>query len=295
MRSKRFQLFGSALSLAVLTAACAEITGGRGGDATIDHPRGSQDLVVQVHTGGGFVPLVWHLRELPLFSLYGDGRMITEGPQIAIFPPPALPALVERRVTEDGIQAILRAAREAGLRGPDRRYEELGVTDVPTTTFTVVTDGQTHRTAVYGLGEVPEGVPVGDREARGRLLEFQSMLLDLERWLPEGSVSPDTPYEYDRLRIFVVPPGEGGGDFGGDDQLEPSKREWPLPGPLAEFGEPLPNTPDVRCGTVEGSELRKVLAAAAGADVDTVWRSGGATHLVAFVPLLPGEPPCPER
>jgi hypothetical protein len=296
MGSKRFHISGSVLILLVLLAgACARITRGRGEDGRIEYPRGSEDLVLQVHSGGGFVPMVWHLRELPLFSLYGDGRIITQGPQIAIYPPPALPALLEWRVSDEGIQAILKAAREAGLQGPDRRLEVFEVTDLPTTTFTVVTDGQTHQTAVYGLGDVPDDLPVGDREERRTLFEFQSELLDLESWLPKGSVSSDRPYEYARLRLFVVPTSEGGGDYGGDDQLEPSTKEWPLPRPLSAFGAPMPNTPDVRCGTVEGPDLKDILAAAGEASSETIWQSGGDVHLIAFRPLLPGEPPCPGQ
>ncbi|MGH2683448.1 MAG: hypothetical protein ACRDIX_09485 [Actinomycetota bacterium] len=281
--------------VALAAAACARITGGGGSDSRIEYPRGSEDLVLQVHSGGGFVPVHWHLREHPHFSLYGDGRVITQGPQIAIFPPPALPALLERRVSDEGIQAILRAAREAGLHGRDRRFEVFEVTDLPTTTFTVVTDGQAHETAVYGLGEVPDDLPVADREERRTLFEFQSKLLDLESWLPEGSVSLDRPYEYDRLRVFVVPAGEGGGDYGGDEELQPSRMDWPLPEALSAFGEPMPNTPDIRCGAVEGPDLNEVLTAAGKANVETLWRSGGTVHLIAFVPLLPGEPPCPEQ
>jgi hypothetical protein len=296
MRSKRFRNWAWALALVGLAAtSCAGITGGRSDDGRIEYPRGSEDLVLQVHSGGGFVPMVWHLRELPLFSLYGDGRVITQGPEIAIYPPPALPALLERRVSDEGIQAILKAAREAGLQGPDRRFEVLEVTDLPTTTFTVVADGQTHQTAVYGLGELPEYAPVGEREARQELVEFQSQLLDLESWLPQGSVSSDRPYEYGRLQVFVVPTSEGGGDYGGDDQLEPSRMDWPLPGPLSAFGEPMPNTPDVRCGMVEGPELKKVLAAAGEASIETRWQSPGGAHLIAFRPLLPGEPACPTQ
>lgn len=74
-----------------------------------------------------------------------------------------------------------------------------------------------------------------------------------------------------------------------------SRKEWPLPGPLSAFGEPMPNTPDVRCGTVEGPDLNEVLSAAGEASVETIWQSGGDVHLIAFRPLLPGEPPCPGQ
>src|SRR5919109_642320 len=217
MRSTRARVLPSTLVVITLAVtACARLTGGRGEGGRIEHLRGPNDLVLQVDSGGGFVPVHWHLRELPLFSLYGDGRVITQGPQIAIYPPPTLPALVQRRISEEGIQAILRAARDAGLSGDDRRLEVFEVTDLPTTTFTVAADGQTHHTAVYGLGEVPEDMPVDDREARQTLFEFQSKLLDLESWLPEGSVGSDRPYEYDRLSLFIVPTTESAGGGGGD-------------------------------------------------------------------------------
>jgi hypothetical protein len=288
-------LLSALVLVALAVTACARITGGRGGGGGIEHPTGADELILQVHSGGGFVPVVWHLREFPLFSLYGDGRLITEGPQIDIYPPPALPSLVERRVTEEGIQTILRAAREAGLHGADQRYEDMTVSDLPTTTFTVATGGQIHRTSVYGLVDIPGEVPVADREARQRLFRFQSQLLDLESWLPEGSVSSDRQYEYGRLQVFVVPASEAPGIGGGGDQLEPSRKAWPLQEPLSSFGEPMPNTPDIRCGTVEGADLNEVLAAAGQANVDTLWRSGGEVSLIAFRPLLPGEPPCQQQ
>jgi hypothetical protein len=68
-----------------------------------------------------------------------------------------------------------------------------------------------------------------------------------------------------------------------------------MPGPLSAFGEAMPNTPDVRCGTVDGPDLKEVLAAAGEANVETLWQSDGDVHLIAFRPLLPGEPPCPEQ
>ena len=277
----------------LLAGACAGLTGGRGEGGGIDHPRGPNDLVLQVHSGGGFVPIVWHLRELPLFSLYGDGRVITQGPQSAIYPPPALPSLVERRVSDEGIQAILQAAQDAGLRGSDRQLEVLEATDLPTTTFMVVADGQRHRTSVYGLGEFSESAPAAEREARQRLFEFQSQLLDLESWLPQGSVSRDRPHEYERLSLFIVPTSESGGLGGTEDQSEPTRKDWPLPGPLSAFGKPLPKTPDIRCGMVQGPELREVLAAAGEANLETIWRSEKEVHLIAFRPLLLAEPACP--
>ena len=70
-------------------------------------------------------------------------------------------------------------------------------------------------------------------------------------------------------------------------------RTGPLPGPLSAFGKPLPKTPDIRCGMVQGPELREVLAAAGEANLETIWRSEKEVHLIAFRPLLLAEPACP--
>ena len=69
--------------------------------------------------GGGFVAPSYSLKPVPAFSLYGDGRLIIEGPQIEIYPGPALPNLLVTRISEDGVQAIL--SRREGRRPPRAR------------------------------------------------------------------------------------------------------------------------------------------------------------------------------
>src|SRR5918999_4386655 len=134
---------------------------GPGGDPTdppgIDHPTGPDQLVLRIDSGGGFVPPEFLLTDLPDLSLLGDGRLVVLGPQIEIYPGPALPNLQVRQLTRDGMQALLEAAREAGLFGPDAHYDNRCVADVPTTTFTLVAEGKTHMISAYALG-------VGDQE-----------------------------------------------------------------------------------------------------------------------------------
>jgi hypothetical protein len=144
----------TSVGLALLGAACAGLRAPDPGDGSspIAHPAGAADLVLRVDVGGGFVPAQYHLRQLPSFSLFGDGTVITLGPQIEIYPGPALPNVLARSIDEDGIQAILRAADEAGLLGPDADYDHACVADLPTTTFTVVAGGRTHVVSAYALG-----------------------------------------------------------------------------------------------------------------------------------------------
>ena len=65
---------------------------------------------------------------MPTFALYGDGRVIVQGAQTLEFPGPALPALIERTMSEEGIQVVLEAVEETNLFTAD--LELRGAMDV---------------------------------------------------------------------------------------------------------------------------------------------------------------------
>lgn len=283
-----------AVVLAMGAVACGRLNSGEdtrpGGPSGITHPTGADELVLRVDVGGGFVPIEFTLTQFPSFSLYGDGRIITLGPQIEIYPGPALPNLQVTRISEEGIQRVLEEARAAGLLGPDHHYDYPGIADAATTTFTVVADGSTHVISAYALAEgFDDGLLEEDeREARQGLLDFQARLTDLRSWLPDGAVGEETPYETDELRIFVR-----AGAPVAEPELEQRPLDWPLPGELATFGAPAQPSPDFRCGTVTGEALRQVLDRAARANTLTPWTSNGESYALFFRPLLPDESGCP--
>jgi len=273
-------------ALALVLAACGRLTGA--GDGTIEHPTGAGRLVLRVETGGGFVPIEYSLRHVPEFSLYGDGRIITPGPQIEIYPGPALPNLLVTPVTEEGIQRILGAARDAGLMGPDRSYDYPCIMDAATTTFTLYVDGAKHVVSAYALGEGQGGeCPDVDTEARAKLSDFQGKLFDFPSWWPEGSVGEQRPYEPPALRVYVRPYTATP-----EPALEQPAKDWPLDPSLASFGEPQSDVPDTRCGMVQGDDLAKLLPEARSSNELTPWRSGGEDFLLIFRPLLPDEHGC---
>src|SRR3989442_8586168 len=144
---------------------------------------------MRMETAGGLLAPAYALSRFPEFSLYGDGRVTTGGPQIQIYPGPALPNVRVTMVSPPGVLAILRAAQAAGLLGPDRHFTTRGIADAPTTTFTVISDGKRHVTSVYGLGLQPSGdTSAQERRARASLLALQGKLSNLSSWLPKGSV-----------------------------------------------------------------------------------------------------------
>jgi len=270
--------------VALMAGACARPTKASGG---VDHPTGANDLILRMDTGGGLVPPGYLLRLLPQFSLFGDGRLITEGPQMEIYPGPALPNVLQQTITEDGIQAILDAAREAGLMGPDARYDFGCVTDAPTTTFTLVADGERHVVSAYALGMDAGACPGSDTAARAKLAAFQTKLGDLTSWLPQGSVGGQTSFESSEMRVYAQP-------YAGspDPGLVEPPMDWPLTKPLSSFGQPVVGLEGMRCGVVAGQDLASLLPDARTANELTPWRSGGQTYSLIFRPLLPDEHAC---
>jgi hypothetical protein len=277
--------------IALLGTACARpsngpggSTGPSGGRGPIEHPTGAGDLVLRVETGGGLIAPTAALTAVPMFSLFGDGTIVTQGAQIEIYPGPALPPLIETHLTEDGVQAILRGADEAGLLGPDASYLDCAVPDVGTTTFTVTATGSTHTVKVTALGTDTPGC-TNDAEARTRLAGFAGKLGDLRSWLPDASVGPDEPYRFSELRVIVQP-------YSGDPSLPEPPIDWPLSSDLATFGEPVGSIPDARCGVVKGDDLSTLMPDVRHANQLTPWRSGSEDHSLLFRPLLPDEHSC---
>jgi len=296
MRTKTFAIF--LLVPALILSACGRLNdgdagsggGSGGGSDGIDHPTGADELVLRMAIGGGFVPVEYNLRAIPGVSLFGDGRLIVEGPMIEIYPGPAMPNLQVSRLTEEAVQAILAEAEKAGLLGKDASYDYPCVADLPTTTFTVVSDGQTHTVTAYARG-VEEGTTGScgdveiDDEARARLLEFSRKLGDLRNWLPEGSVGAEEQYTPTEMRVYVRP-------YVGTPELEQAAVPWPLEGSLSDFGEPDGNLDETRCGVVSGGDLETLLEEAYTANELTPWTSDGASYALIFRPLLPDEHTC---
>ncbi|MEX0990504.1 MAG: hypothetical protein WEA54_04720 [Actinomycetota bacterium] len=271
---------------ALVLAACGSVPTGDGGTETIDHPTGAGDLVLRVSTEGGFVPVDYALSAVPGFSLMGDGTMIVTGPQIEIYPPPAMTPLVQRSIDEAGVQAILQRAEAAGLLGQDRSYTSMQVTDAPTTTFTVVAGGKAHVVSVYalGIGDDASGMSESERRDRRALGDLQNDLFDLQRWLPDGSIGPEVPFTPAAVRLFV-------GRYRGDAQVPQESVPWPLDEPLSEIAvTPVPG--GFSCGVVEGANLEAVLPELDRATTLTPWVSDGRRSALIPRPMLPDERGC---
>lgn len=286
----KLRVIAAVATVALASAACADGSSTTSGGDAIAHPAGADQLTLRVETAGGFTPPEYQLRLIPEFSVYGDGSLITPGPQIEIYPPPALPSVQTQPIAEDGVQAILQAAIDAGV-DTGRDMTDMGSTmiaDAPTTTFTITANGATNSFGVYALGafdgDRPQGMSKEEYDARQALSSFVQQLGDLQSWLPAGSLGEMTTFQAAGVRVYV-------GDVRHDDQLPQPKIAWPLDPPLASFG--ADSGAGYRCGAVTGADWTDTLQPlASGTNELTPWTSEGATYGLVFRPLLPDETGC---
>ena len=248
------------------------------------HPMGSDELVLQVTTGGGFVPIEYNLTSMPEFSLYGDGRVIVSGPVDAIYPGPALPNLQTTVVSEDVIVEILSAAQEAGLLRTGVDYGQPGIADGPTTTFVINVGGTSFRSDIYALGmDSGDGnLTAEQQQARAIVQDLRSNLVDLTGFVSEPPSW--APYEYSALAVFsrAVDPTAGPG---GTDVM-PNVLDWPL-ADLSTAGSEVME--GVRKIVVSGEDLDTLRPLLSQATQISLWRSGGSSYNLSFRPLLPDE------
>jgi hypothetical protein len=278
--------------MAMVLAGCAGPGGRVTPDAGIPHPQGDE-LVLRVEHRGGFVPAEYHLVRVPSFTLLGDGRVILTGAVPAIFPGPLLPPLLERRLTEAGMQAVLRAALESGQLDADADWRGAAsfVADASDEVFILNADGRRVTVSVYALGIADGGewnLPQKERAAHAALAELSRKLHSLETWLPADAWADEEwrTFEADAIRLVVR---NADGDQPGTDGLPFRIEPWPLPGDPVGFGEKA-GTDSWRCGVVNGPQAEAWYAALQGADQLTRWIGAGHRYQVLARPLLPDEP-----
>jgi hypothetical protein len=238
---------------------------------------GANDLVLRTETYGGLVAPDMLLGRFPQISVYGDGRVISQGPVPAIYPGPALPNVQVSMITPEFVRQLVNEGVAAGVRnGTD--LGQPAVADAPTTRVTVVTAGGKQIVTINALSEAPSNdrrLTADQRNTRARIAAYVRKLSGLPR--------NSSAYEPTAVVVFAAPwakPATG-----------------PVPRAVAWPGPSLPG-PDVDsatragCVVVTGAQTPTVLAAAKGANVLTPWTTGSGKWKIVFRPLLPDENGC---
>lgn len=215
----------------------------------------------------------------PGYTLLADGRLIYEGPTIAIFPGPLVPNYQVTTIDDQQMQLVLDLIDRMGLPDMDREVDDSAASRVADATTEVITywdsNGE-HVYAVYALGIDFDQDPAPATKAFTEVLGLMGDLVSGEA----------VPYAPDRVRI-VAGPGYVNEEF-------EDVRDWPLQNEDITTWDTLPN--DWRCQIFEPGVLDQFF----DASQVTVWESPDAgvfdspvTLLVR--PLHPGEPDCPTN
>lgn len=284
----------AALFLVVLVVgACVGQAGAvtpSGSPSTPPRPADPDRIVFRVDWEGGFVAPGTLLGQLPVIVVYADGRVITQGPQIEIYPGPMMPSLEQRTLSASALARLIDLAREKDLLRTVH-YGHPGIADATDTVLTVNLDGRTWRVSAYALAEagVDDGGGMLDEAAvkgRANLRSFIEMLTGL----PDADfVDQARPHVITGLRVYagpaiVVPDSELPG--------EQPAIDWPL-GDLATAGTVVPDGGmGLRCQALAGDDLGAVLPVLEGANTLSTFRSGGQLYSLIVRPLLPGETGC---
>lgn len=274
-----------------------------GNDGRINHPEGSE-AVLAITWAGGMLHESMTVTQVAPLVITGDGRVIMQGMQTLEFPGPALPALIERRLTEDGVQQVLRALEQTNLFPGDLELRGMMgmVADANDTIFTVRAAGLESVVTVYAISmlfpdmEPPPGVSADELEAYQVLSTLHDHLMTLDTWLPAEAWATNTwvPYQPEAFRLYVRDvtgqPVEGG-------ELPGQVREWPTDDDPAAFGVEIARFGDgTRCGVAEGGLGATWLAELSKAKQNTLWTDGDDRRFsIGVRPLLPHEERvCPE-
>jgi len=242
-------------------------------------PAAADSLVIRVESFGGFVPAEQNVGRIPAVSVYGDGRLITEGPHAMIYPPRSLPNLQEQMLTPEYVQDLVRLGKEAGVRdGAD--FGSPNIADAPSTRVTVGDQS----VEVVALSEARPADPRltdAQRTARTKLAAYVKKVEGLST--AEG-VAQSVDYQPTAVAVLArkyVPP----------QAAEPAVKPQAWPGPALP-GDLLNENIGIGCVAATGADKDKVLAAAGDSTVITPWTSGGSQWAITFRPLLPEEQGC---
>ncbi|MEV4480214.1 hypothetical protein [Micromonospora coxensis] len=269
------------LPLILLATACAAQDDGGADDRPDPSAYPADAVVLRIDHIGGFVSTTMLATRLPRVAVYGDGRMITEGPTVLRYPGPALPNVQVTKLDAGEVARIAERARAAGV-GTAGDLGSPPVTDVPTTRFALLGATGVEETTVEALDVVDAeaGLSADQRAAREKLRAFARSLTDAAT---AGASATPSPYRPTAVAAVAQP------WVANDEAGRQAEVAWPGPGLP---GAPLGTSGDLRCVTVTGEQARQVLDAAATANAATPWTSGGKRWTVALRPLLPDETDC---
>jgi hypothetical protein len=237
--------------------------------------------------GGGFVPIDFLASQAPVFTLYGDGRIVFQQ-LVETFPQPDANGITKpvpwptAQLDVGQIDEVLTFALGPGGLGAAREsYVDNGIADAPNTIFTINAGGLKKTVVVNALGMEPNGG--ADDVARAQFQKLAERLRDFDEG---GTISTDVYVPTGYRGVLVareVDPNVPG----------PSPLAWPWPElKISDFKQGDGTTgPTFPHKALTGDQIKalNVGDAFGGAQGLVVKTPEGKTYSLTLRPLLPGE------
>jgi hypothetical protein len=251
----------------------------------VGHPTGATDVVLQLEQGGGFVPIDFLANQAPLFTLFGDGRVVFQ-PKVDTFPQPGPDGIIRgipwRTAQLDAAQVedlLTFALGQGGLGTARDSYGHDGIADASTSNFTINAGGLRKLVSVYALGMEDQNTP--DLVARRAFKALSDRLTDFDKG---GTIATDV-YLADNYRAVLIER---------ERDLKAKPMAWPWPNvKVTDFTADINaaggiQLPHRKTTAVEVQDL-KLGDIAGGVQGVTLVGSDGKTYALVVRPLLPSE------
>lgn len=237
------------------------------------------DAIIEFGYYGGFTTREVAFQMQPQLVVTTDGHLITPAPTPAIFPGPLLPADSIQTITQDGIDALIAAARDAGLLA-DLSYEPIeNIADASTATLRLTVDGTTYVHEAYALGigglddDLSSELGGGGSTNRSAFEGFADLLGNVEAIVGADALGDPEPYRPSSYQLLAEPAGSPA-----DLEADAVVVDWP-----ASTGVTLAGTTE--CTSVDAANVRDLLDAATQL---TYFTEDGVAYRLVARPSYPG-------
>jgi hypothetical protein len=266
----------------VLITAIAACGGGGGADlpTTLKLNEDPDSTLLTIESAGGFVPVDFVVNQGPSLVLQRDGTVISQGPQIEIYPGPLLANWQTSQLDEETMLFVLEELDAIGFADFERvDNNEVGgvVADAPTTVVTFHNQEGTHVFSVYALGFDAQGIT----DARVPILAAL-----VQELYDAAAMGGGESYQPSAIQVVAT---NGEGLFDPNDPTV-NYAEWPLPQTFDEM-TPL-DIEGWHCSSYEGAEAQDLLAIFSQANQQTYFTDGDVNYRMLVRPLFPGEEAC---
>lgn len=258
--------------------------------------------ILVVTSEGGMLPAHELDRFPPILAIGADGRVIMLGAQTLEFPGKALPPLLERRLSEEGLAEVVAAIEGTNLFSSDLDVNVEGglAADAGVTVFTVRIGDVDATVRVGALGmlppgqEPPPGMSAAEAEALRTMSTLNERLMTLDSWLDPSGWASDAwvPYEPSALRLYVRDVTDEP-----DPDLPAQELAWPVDDDPARVGTAVAAFGDgTRCWAVDGELAASWYELLVTANENTRWVTDDDRRFAVMPrPLLPHEEAaCPD-